>query len=172
MWGPLLSIIGFHPGCIKFCSMHTLNLGLMYACNGAALKLGWIHAAGFSLSGSPNFKELKGHHQVLQLRGFVLNQLTTYPGYFYVKILSSLGRLLLTVSWIELMHISWGGAVPGVSRTRSPLSFQEWYPSCLTFWVRYQFTDISLTWINKGLILLLKFGLKFMFNATGSHAGV
>ena len=36
--GPLLAINGFHPGCLKWCVMHTLNLGLVFVCNGGALR--------------------------------------------------------------------------------------------------------------------------------------
>ena len=37
--GPLLTLQGFHPGMLKWCSMHTLNLGLVFVANAAALKL-------------------------------------------------------------------------------------------------------------------------------------
>lgn len=37
--GPLLSIRGFHPACLKWCLMHTLNLGILYTCNGGSLQL-------------------------------------------------------------------------------------------------------------------------------------
>lgn len=35
---------GFHPGCLRFCSMHTLNLGIMFSSNGASLKLGFAYS--------------------------------------------------------------------------------------------------------------------------------
>lgn len=37
--GPLLTLQGFHPSMLKWCSMHTLNLGLLFVANAAALKL-------------------------------------------------------------------------------------------------------------------------------------
>ena len=38
--GPYLGIRGFHHTMLKFCSMHCVNLGLLYVSNGASLKLG------------------------------------------------------------------------------------------------------------------------------------
>ena len=40
--GPLILLDGWHPGMIKVCSMHTLQLGLLYATNGGALRLSSI----------------------------------------------------------------------------------------------------------------------------------
>ena len=37
--GPLLQIYGFHPGCIRWCTMHALNLGILFTVNGGGLKL-------------------------------------------------------------------------------------------------------------------------------------
>ena len=37
--GPLLNLRGFHPGILRFCSMHTVHLGLLYACNAGGLSL-------------------------------------------------------------------------------------------------------------------------------------
>lgn len=37
--GPLLTLQGFHPSMLKWCCMHTLNLGLLFVANAAALKL-------------------------------------------------------------------------------------------------------------------------------------
>lgn len=37
--GPLLTVPGFHPGCIRFCCMHTLNLGILFTANGGSLNL-------------------------------------------------------------------------------------------------------------------------------------
>ena len=37
--GPLRHLIGFHHTIIRFCSMHTINLGLLYVCNAGALNL-------------------------------------------------------------------------------------------------------------------------------------
>ena len=37
-----MSIKGFHPGLLKFCTMHFLNLGLLYVANGASLHLDLI----------------------------------------------------------------------------------------------------------------------------------
>ena len=37
--GPLLALWNFHPDLLKICSMHTLNLGQLFVCNGAAMML-------------------------------------------------------------------------------------------------------------------------------------
>ena len=37
--GPLVLLHGFHPGLLQICSMHVLNLGLMFDLNGSALTL-------------------------------------------------------------------------------------------------------------------------------------
>ena len=44
--GPFLLLTGFHPGMLKFCSMHALHLGILYACNGASLLLGFYSGTG------------------------------------------------------------------------------------------------------------------------------
>ncbi|CAL1126269.1 unnamed protein product [Cladocopium goreaui] len=36
---PLLQIYGFHPGCIRWCTMHALNLGILFTVNGGGLML-------------------------------------------------------------------------------------------------------------------------------------
>lgn len=38
--GPLVLLYGFHPSILEICSMHTLNLGLAYDLNGAAVHFG------------------------------------------------------------------------------------------------------------------------------------
>ena len=45
--GPLLAVKHFDISCIKICSMHCLNLGLLYTSNGGSLihgkqKIGWF----------------------------------------------------------------------------------------------------------------------------------
>ena len=37
--GPLILLHGFHPQLLQICSMHVINLGLMFDVNGCALKL-------------------------------------------------------------------------------------------------------------------------------------
>ena len=39
-WGPLIFVRNFHPHLIKWCTLHVLNLGILYTCNGASLWLG------------------------------------------------------------------------------------------------------------------------------------
>lgn len=38
--GPLVALRNFHPDLLKICQMHTLNLGLLFNANGAAMTLG------------------------------------------------------------------------------------------------------------------------------------
>ena len=38
--GPLIFVRNFHPHLIKWCTLHVLNLGILYTCNGASLWLG------------------------------------------------------------------------------------------------------------------------------------
>ena len=40
LWGPLVAFKGFHPGLVRWCTMHVLNLGLLYSTNASALLLG------------------------------------------------------------------------------------------------------------------------------------
>ena len=37
--GPLILLHGFHPGLLQICSMHVLNIGLMFDLNGCGLML-------------------------------------------------------------------------------------------------------------------------------------
>ena len=39
-WGPLLLVRGWSPEILYICSMHVVNLGLGYRCNGSSLLLG------------------------------------------------------------------------------------------------------------------------------------
>ena len=39
LWGPLLTITGFHVGCLKWCIMHVVNLGILFSVNAGALSL-------------------------------------------------------------------------------------------------------------------------------------
>ena len=41
-WGPLILLHGFHPGLLQICSMHVINLGLLFDLNGAGLTLGLL----------------------------------------------------------------------------------------------------------------------------------
>ena len=47
--GPLITVPGFHPGCIRFCSMHTLNLGILFTANGGSLNLALCAGVSFKL---------------------------------------------------------------------------------------------------------------------------
>lgn len=37
--GPLIALRGFDPGVIRWCSMHVINLGLLYGTNASTLTL-------------------------------------------------------------------------------------------------------------------------------------
>lgn len=41
-WGPYILLRGFHPSIMQPCSMHAINLGLLYDVNGSCLKLGCL----------------------------------------------------------------------------------------------------------------------------------
>lgn len=49
---PLLNLKGFHPGCLQWCVMHIINLGLLFPTNGGALlllcELGWFGGGDLS----------------------------------------------------------------------------------------------------------------------------
>ena len=47
--GPLITVPGFHPGCIRFCSMHTLNLGILFTANGGSLNLALYAGVAFNV---------------------------------------------------------------------------------------------------------------------------
>ena len=44
--GPLILLHGFHPGLLQICSMHVLNIGLMFDLNGCGLML-WLICCSF-----------------------------------------------------------------------------------------------------------------------------
>lgn len=37
--GPLIALRGFHPEVLKWCSMHVVNLGLLYGSNASLMPL-------------------------------------------------------------------------------------------------------------------------------------
>lgn len=39
----MILLDGWHPSMIKICSMHTLQLGLLFAANGGALYCGYVY---------------------------------------------------------------------------------------------------------------------------------
>ena len=42
-WGPLLTLSMFrHPSILRWCTMHTLNIGLVFSANGGSLNLCWF----------------------------------------------------------------------------------------------------------------------------------
>ena len=45
--GPLILLHGFHPQLLQICSMHVINLGLMFDVNGCALKLRFVSNKAF-----------------------------------------------------------------------------------------------------------------------------
>ena len=52
--GPLLTLRGFHPGILKHCSMHILNLGICMHTNGASLFRGVLISTLFFSRGRTN----------------------------------------------------------------------------------------------------------------------
>ena len=43
--GPLIALINFSPGVLRWCIMHVIHLGILYVCNGACLTSG-LHLSG------------------------------------------------------------------------------------------------------------------------------
>lgn len=95
IWGPLILVKGWHPQLLQICSMHVMNLGLGYRCNGSSMLPGWVFGfLQFNILGRFVNPPILALYIIKNLFAHVRPFCFSNPGYAYFA--SNFGEMNLT----------------------------------------------------------------------------